>query len=124
MKVIENSVGRGGKNDPGDVRLVQLLLNEWLGRERKTLLKPDGIAGPLTNAAIEGLQKAKMRVCDGRVDPEGPTILALVALHVESLAHGAKSAMAAGIMTPSQPMASQDDIMASFGRYLAALRRI
>jgi len=72
---IKSSVGQGGKNLRHEVKLVQMLLNTWLPTVGKDLLKPDGIVGPLTIGAIKAFQTAaKLKVVDGRIDPNGPTI--------------------------------------------------
>jgi hypothetical protein len=77
---LESSVGTSGRNRRQDVKTVQAILNATpasLGGPA-TPLKPDGLCGQLTQAAITGVQKAlKCRVIDGRVDPLGPTITAL-----------------------------------------------
>jgi hypothetical protein len=80
---IAGSVGIGGKNRPADVVLVQQLLN--IARSMslsvgQSALKIDGIAGPLTNAAISKLQKSALGFSDGRVDPGGQTMNRLNAM--------------------------------------------
>lgn len=66
------SVGRGGKNAPGDVRAVQAALG----------IVADGQCGPKTVAAIKAFQTYMgARKPDGRVDPGGATERALVAEH-------------------------------------------
>lgn len=76
---IEGSVGRGGRNKSDDVSTVQEALNDVPASDGgPTLaLTVDGIAGPLTIAAIEKYQRKHLGWCDGRVDPAGPTIHAL-----------------------------------------------
>lgn len=74
---IAGSVGIGGQNRSADVVLVQQLLN--IARSvslsvGQSALKTDGIAGPLTIAAINKLQKAALGFSDGRVDPGGQTL--------------------------------------------------
>jgi len=83
--LLAGSVGQGGQNQPKDVRIVQRLLNDWLAREKQTLLKVDGIAGPKTNGAIAAFQRKHLPVADSRVDPAGPTIQALFQSHLEGL---------------------------------------
>src|SRR5262245_34794820 len=78
MTSIKASVGRGGKNCPGDVKNVQ----EWLNSHRAFYLhtiKEDGKIGPETIGAIEEFQRRKVKMSrpDGRVDPGGPTLRAL-----------------------------------------------
>lgn len=86
--VLTGSVGPGGRNDRADTKFVQMMLNDWLGRQGKTLLKVDGLVGPKTSAAILSFQKANGTVADGRVDPAGPTIRKLISLHLANLAGG------------------------------------
>jgi hypothetical protein len=76
---IQGAVGRGGRNLPADVRTIQSALNAEAPPEGgpTVKLKVDGLAGPLTIAAIEKYQKRKIGWADGRVDPDGPTIHAL-----------------------------------------------
>lgn len=74
---IAGSVGIGGQNRPADVVLVQQLLN--IARSLslsagQPALKTDGMAGPLTIAAISRLQKTALGFSDGRVDPGGATL--------------------------------------------------
>lgn len=72
---ITASVGRNGINRRHDVLAVQALINEHLpaGTSR---LAVDGIAGPLTIAAIEHCQQqlVSMQHPDGRADPHGRTL--------------------------------------------------
>ncbi|HZO52637.1 MAG TPA: peptidoglycan-binding domain-containing protein [Bryobacteraceae bacterium] len=75
-KNIKRSVGVGGANSYADVATVQYLLNctpKGAGGPA-TELAVDGIAGPLTQAAIKRFQMAKFGRGDGRVDPGGPAI--------------------------------------------------
>ena len=73
-------VGYGGRNDPQDTRLVQTLLNLVpTARGGPTArLAVDGLVGPRTVAAIQRYQASNTRICDGRIDPAGPTIRALI----------------------------------------------
>ena len=49
----------------------------------------DGIAGPKTDDAIKKFQKLFTAVSDGRVDPNGPTILRkLEELHLQGILSG------------------------------------
>lgn len=123
MEIVGSSVGKGGKNAPADARLVQLLLNEWLARERKTLLRVDGICGPLTRAAIENFQRASVRVTDGRIDPAGPTISALAVLHLASLEHGVKTATYAGFVPSHASIVPNEEVARSLELYWRALRQ-
>jgi peptidoglycan hydrolase-like protein with peptidoglycan-binding domain len=78
MAIIQASVGRGGVNRPEDVRMVQELLNKHT-RPPMQLLQVDGMAGPKTIAAIEAFQRHNLSMIhpDGRVDPDGRTLIAL-----------------------------------------------
>lgn len=74
---IGGSVGIGGQNRTADVILVQQLLNITRSvslSAGQSSLKTDGIAGPLTIAAISRLQKTALGFSDGRVDPGGQTL--------------------------------------------------
>jgi peptidoglycan hydrolase-like protein with peptidoglycan-binding domain len=77
--VIRASVGAGGVNQPVDVRSIQSALNDIPSEDggADPLLAVDGIAGPLTRAAIAQFQRAHVRVADSRVDPKGRTLAAL-----------------------------------------------
>jgi peptidoglycan hydrolase-like protein with peptidoglycan-binding domain len=77
------SVGEGGGNNGIEVKIVQMLLNAWLGDSNENLLKVDGIAGPLTKEAISSYQKWNGGAVDGRVDPNGRTIKSLVQLNAQ-----------------------------------------
>jgi hypothetical protein len=71
---IAGSVGRGGKNNPGDVQAIQKALNAKM----KTSLAVDGKCGPQVIAAIEAFQKALGQMKpDGRIDPGRGTARAL-----------------------------------------------
>jgi hypothetical protein len=77
--VIKGSVGRGGRNAIDDVKTIQAALNAVEPADGGPILKltVDGIAGPLTIAAIEKYQKRQLGWSDGRVDTNEPTIHAL-----------------------------------------------
>jgi hypothetical protein len=77
--VIKGSVGRGGRNAPDDVRTIQSALNGVAPADGGPVLQlaVDGVAGPLTIAAIEKYQKRQLGWSDGRVDTDEPTIHAL-----------------------------------------------
>ncbi|MCA9140656.1 MAG: hypothetical protein KDB00_27980 [Planctomycetales bacterium] len=80
-KKISASVGKGGKNSPSDVRIVQELINNQLGNITPIRrLVVDGDAGKKTIAAIEEFQRrvVGMRQPDGRVDVGGKTFKALI----------------------------------------------
>jgi hypothetical protein len=79
-KTITQSVGRGGINLPQDVRTIQELINNHIGK--LTPLRPltvDSRIGPNTIAAIEEFQRRVVNLArpDGRVDPGGRTLQAL-----------------------------------------------
>jgi peptidoglycan hydrolase-like protein with peptidoglycan-binding domain len=89
---LSGSVGRGGRNSPADVRLVQQLLN----RHRPTPMAPldvDGVAGPKTVEAICEFQRrvVKMAAPDGRVDPGGRTFTLLAGPPAPAAAAGASN---------------------------------
>lgn len=86
---LTRSVGNGGGNIAGEVKLIQGLLNNWLRTSNATALVVDGKVGPKTSKAITDFQKSFGGVADGRVDPNGATIKKLVALQVELLQKGA-----------------------------------
>jgi murein DD-endopeptidase MepM/ murein hydrolase activator NlpD len=82
MTTLRTPVGLQGVNDPQDTRTIQHLLhqNRHLipdGRE----IPVDGIIGPKTIAAIRRFQieVLKLQRPDGRVDPKGRTLQALIA---------------------------------------------
>ena len=78
MSTIRASVGRGGVNQPEDVRIVQELLNQRLHLLTQPLVV-DGRIDSATIAAIEAFQQrvVNLRQPDGRVDPGGRTFTAL-----------------------------------------------
>jgi hypothetical protein len=78
---IKFSVGRGGVNRPEDVRIVQMLLNSWREQAGLAPLGVDSRSGPETAGAITAFQQKQNGFADGRVDPDGPTLLRLVRLH-------------------------------------------
>lgn len=79
------SVGRGGQNNPNDVKGIQRALG----------ISDDGKCGPGTIKAIEDFQRSLGQAKpDGRIDPGGPTSRAL--------AGGAKGGSAAASATAAQ----------------------
>ncbi len=86
--LLQGSVGRGGVNQPADVKLVQRLLNNVLAAQHRQLLVEDGLTGPKTNAAIEHYQRQNGLPTDGRVDPNGPTLQLLKAAFEATVAAG------------------------------------
>jgi peptidoglycan hydrolase-like protein with peptidoglycan-binding domain len=79
---ISGSVGSNGKNAPGDVMYVQILLNDWNARNNISLITIDGLIGPETIGAISVFQDQNAPVTDGRVDPNGATLAAIEGLHL------------------------------------------
>jgi peptidoglycan hydrolase-like protein with peptidoglycan-binding domain len=88
VSILSGSVGQGGANLSGDVRLVQHLLNDSIGRLGGVLLAVDGKAGPKTNAAILQYQRTNRLTADGRVDPAGATIKHMATAHLTALSAG------------------------------------
>jgi hypothetical protein len=74
MERIKSSVGQGGRNFPGDVAIVQALLNRHR-TSSSPLLEEDKVAGGDTINAIKEFQTrvVKMPRPDGRIDPKGHT---------------------------------------------------
>ena len=77
---IDNSVGYGGRNNSADVAIIQQLLNDNISRvpAMTTRLKVDGKIGPNTRSAIVQFQQKVLGFNDGRVDPGGKTLNALL----------------------------------------------
>src|SRR5690242_1583738 len=86
---MQGSVGRVGRNNPVEVKMIQSMLNSLPAMDGgpTSQLAVDGLVGPLTIGAITTFQRAaRLRVADGRVDPLGPTIRALgVKLNAKNL---------------------------------------
>lgn len=78
MATIRGSVGSSGRNDAGDVKIVQRLLNNRTGSGANSL-SVDGICGKKTINSIRRFQYkvVGMKNPDGRVDPGGKTFRAL-----------------------------------------------
>ncbi|WP_041598720.1 peptidoglycan-binding protein [Hahella chejuensis] len=79
MQSIQQSVGLGGVNRKADVILAQTLLNRY-AKTHSSRLVVDGVAGAATVSAIKRFQreKAGMNKPDGRIDPGGRTLGALL----------------------------------------------
>ena len=77
---IFTSVGRGGANAPGDVFVVQSLLNDRLPQPHSPV-PVTGVADVGTTLAIEAYQAVVMKMTppSGRVDPGSPTYYSLAA---------------------------------------------
>ncbi len=82
------SVGAGGQNNKADTKFVQMLLNDWLGRKKKPLLKVDGLVGPKTLGAIKEFQSTNGLIADGRVDRSGMALKKMIALQFAGIAAG------------------------------------
>jgi peptidoglycan hydrolase-like protein with peptidoglycan-binding domain len=80
VKRIQASVGFGGRNNTVDVMTAQYLLNCVPAARGgpSCELVIDGISGPLTMGAIRKFQSAALGRADGRIDPGGGTIRALL----------------------------------------------
>ena len=77
--MIKNSVGRGGMNYPVDVKIVQRLLNKYVGRQSISYfkkLREDGVCGSQTINAIKIFQSNVVGLAspDARIDAGGVTI--------------------------------------------------
>ena len=64
---IEHSVGKGGSNRPADVQMIQFMLNvvhldPQNSFRMPSILRWDGICGPMTLGAILAYQEHKMKV--------------------------------------------------------------
>ena len=74
------SVGRDCKNGKIDVKTIQILLNMNLDKlPRLTELAEDGVYGNSTLRSIEVFQRDVAGIAhpDGKVDPDGKTLMAL-----------------------------------------------
>ena len=73
--MLTGSVGKKAKNKPGDVNVVQQIIN-LRGDLRKKLpkIKEDSKIGPKTQLYIDTIQSHFMKKPDGRIDPFGRTI--------------------------------------------------
>jgi peptidoglycan hydrolase-like protein with peptidoglycan-binding domain len=116
---ISGSVGRGGVNRAGDVRLVQHLLNDYRARVGSPLLAVNGTADQATEAAIEQYQRQNGLTVDGHIDPSSPTLAHLVQSFLASLG--------AGVIQPPLPLGpaepvSEEMISFALGEFLSRLR--
>lgn len=73
------SVGKGGENNPMDVKIVKALLNVYLHSKNQPRLPIDGSTANLA-LYIENFQKEKLNAPkpDGRVDPGGKTLASML----------------------------------------------
>ncbi|MEM1384023.1 MAG: peptidoglycan-binding protein [Pseudomonadota bacterium] len=75
---ISASVGKGGENNPDDVKIVQTLLNSFAKDGNLTKLKVDSKCGNKTESAIATFQKNLLGVRpDSKIDPRNITFSAL-----------------------------------------------
>ena len=72
---ITQSVGKGGKNTPAEVKLVQELLN----KKGATLVADGGCGAKTVAAIIEFQKKSGLKTLDGLISPNGATWQKLVA---------------------------------------------
>lgn len=116
--MIVQSVGRDAPNLPGDVRTVQRLLNRCARCRPSPPLVEDGVAGPITIAAIEAAQQAfSIAKVDGRIDPGGPTLAALAWTNPTS----SKAPLTIAQMCAIMPSLSKDKADAYFPHLVAAM---
>jgi len=120
--IIDGSVGTGGANKAENVRLVQRLLNDARAREGGQQLKVDGVAGPLTNAAILQYQRAHALEADGRVDRGGRTLKQLVDAHLASLQAGVIAPYLVRGALDTVPSLDKDTIASVVHDYFSSLR--
>ena len=78
-KKISGSVGKGGKNNSEDTRIVQELLNAFSKKCGFKKLDTDGLVGPKTISAIATFQRKAvgMSRADSQVDPGGKSFSTL-----------------------------------------------
>jgi len=109
MVGIVQSVGRGGRNGRDDTKIVQSLLNNNLAAIRQSVpLAVDGVNGPKTVGAITTFQSSVVNLSrpDGRVDPGGKTITALLKNRgTAPVAPAATAPAAAPAPVPASPAA-------------------
>jgi peptidoglycan hydrolase-like protein with peptidoglycan-binding domain len=126
--MLSGSVGRGGTNRSVDVAIVQRLLNGGRVRARLPTIEIDGIAGPETQQAIVDFEQ-KLRIgTDGRIDPDGPSIKALLAQHFAQVRSGlyvrlARKLSATGQSTVLEPV-SAAAVLESLRNYMAKVAAI
>lgn len=110
MTNISSSVGRGGVNNPEDVKTVQALLNQKL--QPSPNLEEDGVIGAHTLDAIMTFQSLVLHFVrpDGRVDPNGKTFNALNGIDVDhSLSPSVANAAQLPPINPSPEGISEGD---------------
>ncbi len=119
------SVGRGGHNNPEDVKTVQVLLNRHSPSPTPPLAE-DGSIGPDTIAAIESVQRSLGISPDGRIDPDGKTFAAIAGAG-GSVADTGKPTASGGALTVAQlraimPNLKQDKAEAYFPYLKSAMQ--
>lgn len=118
---LSNSVGLNGLNQSGDVKIVQVLLNENLGRLAPlTALPVNGQIGPQTIDMIGAFQQQVMKTAqpDKKVDPGGQTLqqlragmaAGLTANKLRGIMLSAEEAKIARYYQPLQSMMANSEI--------------
>jgi putative chitinase len=115
-----HSVGAGGRNDPVDVMVAQVLLNLNLPRfpgPRPAALDADGRIGPKTIAAVVAFETRvlKKSASDGILAPGDPTLKALLA--------GLPSGLSKGKLAVVMPRALQSKIDLYYGPLLTGMKK-
>jgi hypothetical protein len=123
--IVKSSIGSGGANHPDEVSLVQLLLNDWLAHTNQKILTVDGVFGPETGHAILSFQQVYRLPRDGRVDPDGPTLKMLLAVHLRSLFEAVVQSKSPFLYqsVPALQYGAVIDRRLLFERYFGALAR-
>jgi hypothetical protein len=83
---LKGSVGDGGRNLPGDVQYVQILVCDWLVARGMQAIDIDDMSGPETIGAIKQFQRLNTAVVDGLVEVSRSTIRALEFCHINNIA--------------------------------------
>src|SRR4051812_32007397 len=98
MIAITDSVGRGGKNRPVDVMIVQHLLNSRAGEGGVPHFELTGAVDGRLVEAIEAVQRDVVRLAtpDARIDPGGKTLAALTAALPGASTHAVLRSLVAG----------------------------
>lgn len=106
---LNGAVGQGRPNFAADVRFVQHLLNDWRGRNARTLIGVDGQFGQQTDRAIVDFQTAVTGVVDGVFNASGPALAALEGLHLAALTGGFTPDMTAALGEVALRTAASED---------------
>lgn len=112
---LTGSVGRGGRNAPPDVTLVQKLLGGFVRQYKLPPLREDGRIDEATISAITSFQRlvVGLPVPDGRVDPIGRTLRTLIA-HASSTAGKGVNGAAAVSVTYANSLPVQGRIVSDY----------